>query len=85
MAISDTVTTDRENIISMIHCRFDYGYAGQITDDFFWQILDEALPDADIAEYANKLLIEHGIEDADNATEILTEWRNSMPAKEAVR
>ena len=75
MAINDPVETTRENIISMVLCRHDYGHANQITDDFFWSLLGKTLTDA---EYANSFdpLAGYTTDDMENAIENLTGWRD---------
>ena len=64
----------------MVHCRFDYGHANQITDDFFWSMLGKRLPDEEITEYANNFDPTQGYteEDIEAAIECLTEWRNAQ-------
>jgi hypothetical protein len=80
MPIKDQVITDRENILSMISCRNDYGHNNQITDHFFWQLLEEKLVDTEIIEYAESILAreDYDQEDYDSVFEDLTMWRNSM-------
>lgn len=82
MAINDPVETTRENIISMVLCRYDYGHANQITDDFFWSLLGKTLTDAEIAEYANSFdpLAGYTTDDMENAIENLTGWRADREA-----
>lgn len=80
MAIKDQVLTDRDNIISMVSCGYDYGHRNQITDHFFWQLLGEELTDEEIVEYATDLASGEAYdqEDFDSVSEILTEWRDGM-------
>lgn len=79
MSLSDKIETTRENIISMIVCRYDYGHANQITDHFFWELLGEKLSDVEILDYASSFdpLLGYTQEDIDNAIENLTEWRKA--------
>jgi hypothetical protein len=73
MALEDPVTTSRSNIVNMVHLRFDYGHANQITDNFFWKLLGERLSDDEIVEYADY----YAAVERDETIENLTEWRNA--------
>ena len=79
MALTDQVTTTRDDVISMVHCRHDYGHGNQITDHWFWALLGERLDDDEIKAYALSVLSEdvYTQEDHDEAIENLTEWRDA--------
>jgi len=78
MALSDLVTTTRENIISMVACAEDYGHDNQITRAFFWDLLGHVLTDGEISDYAEKIssMEGYGEEDAEEIVERLQNWRH---------
>lgn len=78
MGLKEQITTDRENIISMIASGQDYGYNNQIMAHFFWSLLGERLTDEEIEEYARSVEFEpeYGEEDYEEITERLQDWRS---------
>lgn len=72
MAESRIVTTDLNNILSLVHCAEDYGY----DDDVFYVAMAEItgrVTDEEIRAYADNLGYDE--EDAAVAFERLVEWR----------
>lgn len=78
MALSDPVTTTREDVISLVACRDDYGHTNQIIDLWFWQLLEERLTDEEIAAYGEGVAALDGYsdEDREEIVERLTDWRD---------
>lgn len=78
MALEDTVTTTREDIISMVSCRLDYGHGNQIASHFFWTMLGEKLTDEEITQFSKSL---HDPEAEEEIVEDLQEWKRHQEGK----
>ena len=72
------VKTDLEDILSLISCAEQYGFADDILFDAFSEIIGNTLTDEEIEWYARSIEAKkgYGEEDYENIKEILEEFKS---------